>query len=63
MILNLQVIVHLIVITGSNILCWFPANGIYVATMFLSSYPIDLIIWTSIICLPINFIINPIVFY
>ena len=25
------------IITASNILCWFPANGIYIAAMFLSS--------------------------
>ena len=28
---------QLIIITASNILCWFPANGIYIAAMFLSS--------------------------
>ena len=37
-------VVQLIIITESNFICWFPANGIYVAAMFLSIYPIDLIV-------------------
>ena len=55
-------IVQLIAITLSNILCWFPANVIYVTSMFLSRYPIDLIIWMTIIVLPMNSIINPFIF-
>ena len=55
-------IAQLIFITLSNILCWFPAKGIYAAAMCLSTYPIDLIIWTTIIGLPINSIINPSIF-
>ena len=55
-------ITQLIIITASNILCWFPANGIYIAAMFLSSYPTDLIIWSILVSLPLNSIINPSVF-
>ena len=35
-----SLIVQLIVITSSNIICWFPANGIHIAAMFLSNYPL-----------------------
>ena len=59
---DVPLIVQLIMITVSNILCWFPANTIYVTTMFLSNYPTDLIIWTTVIGLPLNSIINPSVF-
>ena len=55
-------VVQLIIITASNFICWFPANGIYVAAMFLSIYPIDLIVWSTIVGLPINSILNPSVF-
>ena len=55
-------IVQLIAITLSNILCWFPANVIYVTSMFLRMYPIDLIIWMTVIILPMNSIINPFIF-
>ena len=55
-------IMQLTAITTSNIICWFPTNAIYVAAMFLSIYPIDLIIWTTVSILPLNSIINPSVF-
>ena len=57
-----SIIFLLITITMSNILCWFPANGIYIAAMFLSAYPTDLIIWTTVVVLPINSLINPLFF-
>ena len=52
-------ILQLVVTTASNIICWFPANGIYLAAMFLSTYPTDLIIQTTVTGLPINSKINP----
>ena len=55
-------IVQLIAITLSNSLCWLPANVIYVTSMFLPRYPIDLIIWMTVIILPINSVINPFIF-
>ena len=45
-----------------NILCWIPANAVYLSAMFLSSYPIDYILWTIVIIMPINSVSNPIVF-
>jgi len=59
---SLQLIVQLMVITTSNIMCWFPANIIYVSAMFMERYPSSLIIWSTIISMPLNSIINPIVF-
>ena len=53
---------QLAIITLSNILCWFPSNSIYIITMFSSTYPVNLIIWTNIIGLPINSLINPLTF-
>ena len=60
---EIPLIIQLITITVSNICCWFPANGIYFAAMFLSTYPINLIIWTTVIGLPLNSVINPVVFF
>ena len=59
---NVALIVQLLTITTSNIFCWFPANAIYVAAMFLSRYPTDLIIWMTVISLPMNSLINPFIF-
>ena len=59
---NVNLIIQLVLITTSNILCWFPAGCIYISAMFLSTYPIDLVIWTTVIGLPINSIVNPSIF-
>ena len=53
---------QLIITSTSNIICWFPANTIYLSAMFLSSYSIDLVIWTTVMITPINSIINPSIF-
>ena len=59
---NVALIIQLVLITTSNILCWFPSGCVYICAIFLSTYPIDLIIWTTVIGLPINSIINPSIF-
>ena len=59
---NVGLIVQIIVITGSNILCWIPSSIICSVSTFLASYPIEMIMWTIIIVVPINGIINPLVF-
>ena len=59
---NLSLLIQLFIITGSNILCWIPVGCIYLTSMFLDKYPIDMVIWTTIIVTPINSIINPIEF-
>ncbi len=55
-------IVQLIVVTLSNIVCWFPSGIIYVISAFQDRYPIDMVIWVTVSVLPINSIVNPIVF-
>ena len=59
---SVGLIVQIIVITGSNILCWIPSSIIYLASVFFTSYPIEKIMWTIIIVVPINSVINPLVF-
>ena len=59
---EVPLLIQLVMITTSNILCWFPAGCVYISAMFLSAYPIDLVIWTTVIGLPINSIINPCIF-
>ena len=59
---NAPLIIQLIIVCTSNIMCWIPSNIIYLTAMFLDSYPVEMIIWTTIAVVPINCIINPIVF-
>ena len=56
------VLIQLMLISSSNILCWFPTNGSYVAAMLMVRYPTNLIIWVTVITLPINSILNPFIF-
>lgn len=45
----------------SNISCWIPSSIFYISAMFLSTYPMDLVIWVTIGILPINSFIIPII--
>ena len=59
---NISLLIQLIVVTFSNVLCWVPANIIYIITMVSPTYPIDLVIWMTVFVVPLNSIINPTVF-
>ena len=59
---NISLLIQLIVVTFSNVLCWFPTNTIYIITMVLPVFSIDLIIWMTVFVVPLNSIINPFVF-
>ncbi len=59
---NTALIIQLILLTVSNMLCWFPTNIIYVLTMFLKRYPTELAVWTVVGVTPINSIVNPSLF-
>ena len=56
---NFKMILYLIITTTSNIICWFPVNFLYLSVMFLPTYPIELIILTIGLDMPVNSIINP----
>ncbi len=55
-------IFQLITVTLSNVLCWFPSGIMFVTCVFLDRYPIDMIAWITIFVLPINSIVNPVIF-
>ncbi len=57
-----MLVLQLVTITLSNMLCWFPANGVFLAAMFLSRYPMDLLIWSTVGSMPLNSVINPLIF-
>ena len=54
--------VQLIILTLSLVICWIPADIIYMTTMFLPQYPLALVKWTIAGIVPINSIIYPVVF-
>ncbi len=59
---NIFMFIQLLFITVSNIFCWLPANVIFAIAMFLNKFPMDLIIWTTIVVLPLTAVVNPAVF-
>ena len=54
--------VHLIVIVLSSMLSWTASSAIYLATILGDKYPIDIIAWTVVAVIPVNSIVNSIVF-
>ena len=57
-----NMIIQIIIITSSNILCWIPSSAIYLSSLFMSQYPTAMVVWTTVAVMPLNSIINPIVF-
>ncbi len=54
--------VQLASIILSCTICWFPSGAVYITAMFLSQYPIKIIIWTTGADLPFNSVTNPVLF-
>ncbi len=59
---NLVLFVQLLLITLSNLLCWLPANSVFIAASFLPAYPTQMIVWTVALAMPFNSVVNPCVF-
>ena len=59
---DVALIIQLIILTCSNIICWFPTNIIYVITMFKLRYSTVMVMWTVGAVTPISCVINPCVF-
>ena len=59
---NFLLIIQIVVVTSSNIICWIPSGIIYLLSMFLEQYPIEMLIWLTVAVTPINSIANPTVF-
>ena len=53
---------QIITVALSNIMCWIPSGLIYLLSIILSEYPMDIVIWTAIVITPVNSFINPSVF-
>ncbi len=60
--LKVRNILQVVVATTTNILSWLPSGVIFVSSIMLSFHSVDLVIWTTIALVPINSILNPIIF-
>ncbi len=59
---NTTIIIQILVVTVSNIICWIPSGVIYLVSMFMERYPIEMLVWTTVVVVPVNSVINPVVF-
>ena len=59
---NTTLMIQIIIITASNTLCWIPSGIIYLISLFMKKYLIDMVTWATIAITPVNSIINPVVF-
>ncbi len=59
---NVILVVQVILISLSNILCWIPSASVFVASSVMETYPIEMILWTTILVVPINSVLNPVTF-
>ena len=55
-------IFHLFTVSFFHILCWSSTNGVFITALFLPKFSITLIFWTTILLLPLNSLINPLIF-
>lgn len=58
---NTSVFIQLALISISNIICWIPSSTIFTILTVLPAYPVDIVIWTTVVIVPINAIANPII--
>ncbi len=53
------VVVQLLATTISNILSWIPCNIVFVTSMFVNEYSLEMILWTTVAVGSINSLVNP----
>ena len=53
---------QLVITTISNIFCWMPSGVIFFISIYLHYYPLDLIMWTIAVIVPLNSLLNPFIF-
>ena len=53
---------HIIVVGLSNGLCWIPSSILFLISSFIDDFPVFLFYWSTLVILPINPMINPIIF-
>ena len=52
-----SMIVQLTTISFSNVLCWFPSTIVFMSSLFVAQYPIEMIVWTTVVIMPINSVV------
>ena len=59
---NTAAMIQFIIMITSNALCWIPSAVIYLFANNFAPYSLELIIWVTIVIVPINGIMKPFIF-
>ncbi len=57
-----SVIIRLILASTSNLICWIASTVLLILTIVWERYPFSVLVWTTIIAMPLNTLINPFLF-
>ncbi len=59
---DVPMLVQIVIVTGSNILCWMPSVVVHLMALFQDHFKIAAVFWIAIAVTPANSIVNPVVF-
>lgn len=53
---------QLSLISLTNVACWTPSNTVQIIAMYIESFPLEVVMWTFVTILPLNSLIDPVIF-
>ena len=57
-----SIVTHAILVGFTNAICWIPSSIYYLISVFDIKSPVAFLYWITLVVLPINSMINPIIF-
>ena len=57
-----SVTIHVILVGLTNAICWIPSSLFHLVSIFDLKSSVDLLYWITLVILPLNSMINPIIF-
>ena len=51
-----------ILVGTTNAICWIPSSVFYLVSVFMDEFPVLVLYWMTLVILPINAMMNPIIF-
>lgn len=59
---NTSKMAQVVCIILSSIACWILSGVVYLTVMYLEQYPTEMLTWVIITAVPLNSLVNPLVF-
>ncbi len=61
-VISKSLLAQLVCLTGSNILCWLPSSIIFLVSLYLDTYPVEMVVWVTVAIMPMNSVADPVIF-